>query len=210
MRSARARQVFARIEPELLTRLTSAAHADEALASFDAFLAGLPAGVQLFSLFEANPQLIDLIVDICGTSPGLSAHLARHPDVLDAVLGGSFFSQWPGAKGLGDDLTRVLEQVLSGPDGSYERALDAARRWTHEWEFRTGVHHLRALIDAEEAGGQYADIADAVVAALCPVVTGEFARRHGAPPGRGRGSGHGVAGRAPTERSVRSGPDCHL
>ncbi|SMO32110.1 glutamine-synthetase adenylyltransferase [Paracoccus laeviglucosivorans] len=185
LRSERARQVFARIEPELLTRLTAAAHSHEALSSFDAFLAGLPAGVQLFSLFEANPQLIDLIVDICGTSPGLSAHLARHPDVLDAVLGGSFFSEWPGAAGLRDDLERVLRQVLSGPDGSYERALDAARRWTHEWEFRTGVHHLRALIGAEEAGGQYADIADAVVATLFPVVTDEFARRHGPPPGRG-------------------------
>ena len=31
---------------------------------FDAFLRGLPAGVQLFSLFEANPSLVDLIVDI--------------------------------------------------------------------------------------------------------------------------------------------------
>ena len=185
LRSARGREVFARIEPELLNRLIAATHSDEALARFDAFLAGLPAGVQLFSLFEANPQLIDLIVDICGTAPGLAAYLARHAEVLDAVLGGSFFSDWPGAEGLRQQLDAMLQGVLAAPDGGYERALDAARRWAHEWQFRTGVHHLRALIGAEEAGGQYADIADAAVAALFPVVAGEFARRHGPPPGRG-------------------------
>jgi len=185
LRSARGREVFARIEPDLLTRLTAAAHAGEALARFDAFLAGLPAGVQLFSLFEANPQLIELIVDICGTAPGLAAYLARHPEVLDAVLGGSFFSPWPGAAGLGRQLDQLLASALTAPNGGYEQALDAARRWAHEWQFRIGVHHLRSLIGAEEAGGQYADIADAAVAALFPVVAAEFARRHGPPPGRG-------------------------
>ena len=185
LRSQRGREVFARIEPELLTRLTAAAHSDEALTRFDGFLAGLPAGVQLFSLFEANPQLIDLIVDICGTAPGLANYLAHHSEVLDAVLGGSFFADWPGGEALRDQLDRMLQNVLTAPDGGYERALDAARRWAHEWQFRTGVHHLRALIGAEEAGGQYADIADAAVAALFPVVAAEFARRHGPPPGRG-------------------------
>ncbi|WP_374633414.1 glutamine-synthetase adenylyltransferase [Paracoccus sp. (in: a-proteobacteria)] len=185
LRSQRGREVFARIEPELLTRLTAAAHSDEALTRFDGFLAGLPAGVQLFSLFEANPQLIDLIVDICGTAPGLANYLAHHAEVLDAVLGGSFFADWPGGEALREQLDRTLQNVLTAPDGGYERALDAARRWAHEWQFRTGVHHLRALIGAEEAGGQYADIADAAVAALFPVVAAEFARRHGPPPGRG-------------------------
>ncbi|MDS9466135.1 glutamine-synthetase adenylyltransferase [Paracoccus sp. MBLB3053] len=185
LRSARARQVFARIEPELLTRLVGTSHAKEALARFDAFLAGLPSGVQLFSLFEANPQLIELIADICGTAPGLAAYLARHPEVFDAVLGGSFFADWPGTAGLRRELDDLLRQTLAAPDGGYEQALDAARRWAHEWQFRTGVHHLRALIGGEEAGAQYADIADAAVAALFPVVVQEFSRRHGTPPGRG-------------------------
>ena len=185
LRSERGQRIFSRIEPELLSRLNAAAHADEALARFDDFLSGLPSGVQLFSLFEANPQLIDLIVDICATSAGLAAYLARHPEVLDAVVGGSFFSRWPEANGLRADLDRQLAAIVAAPDGGYERALDVARRWAHEWQFRTGVHHLRGLIGAEEAGGQYADIADAAIGALFPVVASEFARRHGAAPGRG-------------------------
>ncbi len=96
-----------------LSRMTRATHPDEALRRFDSFLRGLPAGVQLFSLFEANPQLIDLIVDICGTAPGLSAYLARHPEVLDGVLGGGFFSVWPGVAGLRGGLDRAVQINLA-------------------------------------------------------------------------------------------------
>ena len=41
--------------------------------ALDGFLAGLPAGVQIFSLFEANPTLVELIVDIAGIGPGAGA-----------------------------------------------------------------------------------------------------------------------------------------
>jgi glutamate-ammonia-ligase adenylyltransferase len=37
--------------------------------ALDGFLSGLPSGVQIFSLFEANPPLVDLIIDIAGTAP---------------------------------------------------------------------------------------------------------------------------------------------
>ncbi|MDO5529012.1 MAG: glutamine-synthetase adenylyltransferase [Paracoccus sp. (in: a-proteobacteria)] len=186
LRSQRAQQIFQRIQPEILSRMTArAAHEDEALARFDRFLSRLPAGVQIFSLFEANPQLIDLIVDICATAPGLAAYLSRHPEVLDGVLAGSFFEPWPGAEALEGNLSRRLRAQLAAPAGGYERALDEARRFAHEWQFRVGVHHLRGLSDAAQAGQEYADIADAAIGALLPVVADELARRHGPAPGRG-------------------------
>ncbi|RJE85730.1 [protein-PII] uridylyltransferase family protein [Paracoccus onubensis] len=185
MRSNRAREIFQRVEPELLSRMARLGHMDEALAHFDNFLAGLPAGVQLFSLFDANPQLIELIVDICGTAPGLANHLSRYPAVLDAVLAGSFFAPWPGMQALREELEQAMQSALTAVDGGYERALDAARRWAHEWHFRIGVHHLRGLIDADEAGLEYADLAHACLAAMMPMTAAEFSRRHGPPPGQG-------------------------
>ncbi len=180
LRTERAGTIFRRVKPGLLTRLQRAANPDEALIAFDGFLAGLPAGVQIFSLFEANPQLIDLIVDIAATSPALARYLSRNASVFDAVLGGSFFAAWPGTAALSAELGAVLAGT---PD--YERKLDATRRWMKEWHFRVGVHHLRGLVDAFEAGKQYADLAEACLAALWPVVEAEFAQKHGAPPGRG-------------------------
>ncbi|MEY4983438.1 MAG: hypothetical protein RIR62_1704, partial [Pseudomonadota bacterium] len=180
LRSDRAQSIFRRLRPALLKRLQKAANPDEALVALDGFLAGLPAGVQLFALFEQNPALIDLIVDIAGTAPGLARYLSRNAGVLDAVIGGSFFADWPGMRALADELARRLEDVAD-----YEKKLDTARRWMKEWHFRVGVHHLRGLVDAFEAAKHYADLAEAVIAALWPVVCADFARKHGAPPGRG-------------------------
>jgi len=180
LRSERAVAIFRRVEPDILSRLSRAAHPGEALRQFDGFLARLPAGVQLFSLFESNPQLIDLIVDICATAPGLAAYLSRNAGVLDAVIGGAFFAPWPGNLALSEALARRLAEV---PD--YEGKLDAARRWSKEWHFRIGVHHLRGLSDASQAAREYADLAGAVIAAVWPVCCDEFARKHGSAPGRG-------------------------
>ena len=180
LRSARAVEVFKRLKPEILTRLKDAAKPQEALLQFDSFLKGLPAGVQLFSLFDANPQLTQLIVDIAATSPALSAYLSRNADVFDAVIGGSFFAEWPGRGALQTELESILEAA-----GDYESQLLQARRWAKEWHFRIGVHHLRGLIDADTSGNQYADLADAVVGCLWPCVAAEFSRKHGPEPGKG-------------------------
>ncbi len=180
LRSERAQVIFRRVRPVLLRKLTRAANPDEALVELDAFLAGLPAGVQIFSLFDANPSLVDLIIDVVSTAPALARHLARNAAVLDAVIGGSFFAPWPGRAAL----TAALSARLAACD-DYEKALTEARIWAREWHFRVGVHHLRGLIDGFEAGTLYAELAEAVVASLWPVVCASFAAKHGALPGRG-------------------------
>ncbi|MEX0340462.1 MAG: glutamine-synthetase adenylyltransferase [Arenibacterium sp.] len=180
LRSQRAQEIFQRLRPELMARLARTARPEEALRALDGFLSGLPAGVQVFSLFEANPQLIDLLIDIVGISPALAGYLSRNAQVFDAVIGGDFFSEWPGVSGLSADLTASLAR-----ENDYENQLDTARRWSKEWHFRVGVHHLRSLITASEAGRQYADLAEAVIQALLPKVEAQFAAKHGLPPGRG-------------------------
>jgi glutamate-ammonia-ligase adenylyltransferase len=180
LRSARAGEIFRRVRPVILRHLKDAAEPHEALREFDAFLSGLPAGVQVFSLFEANPQLMQLIVDIAATSPALSRYLGRNAGVLDAVIGGRFFAPSPGVEGL----RKALRETLEGAVG-YEARLDATRRFRKEWHFRTGVHHLRGLIGADEAGQDYADLASAVIAEIWPEVVGHFSAKHGPPPGRG-------------------------
>lgn len=180
LRSDRAQAIFRRLRPRLLKELAKAANPDEALVALDGFLAGLPAGVQIFALFEANPTLVELIVDIAGSAPALARYLSRNASVLDGVIGGSFWGDWPGVQAL---RTELAARLAPAPD--YEGRLDMARRWMKEWHFRIGVHHLRGLIDGFEAGKQYADLAEAVVQVIWSEVTADFARKHGAMPGRG-------------------------
>ena len=179
-RSQRAQTVFNRLLPSLLQSLARAAHPQDAFVAFDQFLSGLPAGAQIFSLFEFNPHLVDFIVDILTSSPDLAQYLGRNRAVFDAVIGGQFFTPWPLKAGLIADLTQQLTQTTD-----YEAALEAARIWQKEWHFRIGVHHLRGLIDAFEAGRYYADLACAVIIGVWPLVQAEFGRKYGAMPGRG-------------------------
>jgi len=179
-RSTRARTLLAGLEPRILQALRAAASPDDALAQFDRFLSGLPAGVQVFSLFEQNPRLVDLLAEICAASPRLAEALGRSSRVLDAILATDFFEPLPGA----DALTAELSEWL-GREEDYERQLDVARTWAKEMRFRMGVQLLRGIADAEEAGHGFSAIAEACIRALFPLVEAEFARRHGPPPGRG-------------------------
>lgn len=176
----RARTLFRQIEPQIVNRLAGTTAPDQALVHFDRFLAGLPAGVQLFSLFQANPNLLDLIIEICAAAPQLGEYLGRHPQTLDALLDQDFWEKLPDIAALASDLAEVL-----AAESSYERVLDASRRWAREQWFRIGVQVLRALIAEREAGAAFSRIAETCIAGLYRHVIADFARRHGPPPGSG-------------------------
>jgi glutamate-ammonia-ligase adenylyltransferase len=179
-RSSRARRILSGLEPLIFKSLAAAASPDEALAEFDRFLSGLPGGVQILSLFESNPALLDLIVEICAAAPRLAGYLGRNSRVIDALLDQHFFEPLPDVETLTADITQQL-----AAEDDYERKLDAARRWSKEYAFRVGVQMLRGLADAAEAGRGFSAVAEASLRGLTPAVEAEFSRRYGAPPGRG-------------------------
>ncbi|MEM1383799.1 MAG: bifunctional [glutamine synthetase] adenylyltransferase/[glutamine synthetase]-adenylyl-L-tyrosine phosphorylase [Pseudomonadota bacterium] len=180
LRTARAQNLYRKLEPRVIAELARAAHPDDAIAAFDRFLGGLPAGVQVFSLFTANPHLLELVVGIFAAAPRLADHLGRRPQALDALLGPDFFDPFRNHGTMGAELAQAL---AAEPD--YERQLDLTRRWAREQSFRAGVLALRGIADEVETGTAFSLIAEACLTALYPRVLAEFARRHGPPPGRG-------------------------
>jgi glutamate-ammonia-ligase adenylyltransferase len=177
-RSERAREILTKFVPELLRIFGETAHPDIAVLRFDQFLSALPAGVQLFSLFHANPGLFSLIADIMAEAPLLAQSLAQRPALLDAVLTAEFSAPLPDRAGLAEDLAGVV----AGARG-FEELLDLLRRWAGERRFQVGVQLLRRDIDGERAGASLADIAETALAALLTAVTADFTRVHGTVPG---------------------------
>ena len=173
-RSTKARERLTELTPALLEALASTENADQAFLAFDRLLAGLPAGVQLFSVLVSNPRLLRLLTAITGAAPKLAATISRRPRVLDAVLEPAFFEQLPGA----DELAASFERSLA-ETRSYEEALDAARVFGQEQKFLVGVRILTGALSVAEAGLAYARLAECVIAALLPRVETEFARAHG-------------------------------
>ena len=173
-RSARARELLTELMPALLKALGETASPDQALLNFDLFLGNLPAGVQLFSLFKSNPALIELVATIMGSAPGLAAHLARRPLLLDSVLSSDFYTPLPPP----EEMTRELSAVLAGVADEQD-ILDASRRWTNDRRFQVGVQQLKSIVRPAEAGAAYADIAQATISALGDRIEKKFAESHG-------------------------------
>lgn len=177
MRSARAREMLTELTPRIFDAMSRTVDPDAALLRFDGFLAALPAGVQLFSLFHNNPGLLDLVAEIMGSAPRLAESLSRHPILLDGVLTQGFFDPLPDAPALGEELRESLNQ---GRD--FQDALDIVRRWANDRIFQLGVQMLHNRIDPESAGRPLSDVADTTLRALLPAVECEFERQHGMIP----------------------------
>ncbi len=178
-RSGRARELLTEMTPALLSALAKTPAPDAALMNFDDFLGKLPAGVGLFSLFVANPWLLELVAEIMGIAPQMAQTLSRNPSLLDAVLSPDFFDPLPGREdGLAADHARVM-----AASRDFEDALTLSRRWTNDQRFRAGVHILRGITDGDRCGAFLADLADIVVPDLARLVEEEFAQRHGRIPG---------------------------
>lgn len=179
-RSKRSREILTEIMPTLLEALSETSNPDTALRRFDEFLAGLPAGVQLFSLFQANPPLLTLVAEIVGGAPRIAEWLGRNPLLLDGVLDSDFFEALPDAENMHADLSQRMEQANDMQD-----ILDIARRWANDVKFQVGVQILRNTCDIDRADLAFSDIADTVIRALLPPIETEFMERHGRCPGDG-------------------------
>ncbi len=173
-RSTRAREILTELMPALLRVIAATPAPDVAFARFDEFLAGLPAGVQLFSMFHSNPQLLGLVAEIMGKAPRLAHHLSRRPAILDSVLTADFQRPLPDAAALRAELDEALKRAEH-----FEQALDASRRWNSDRRFQIGVQVLRGPMAPGDAGKAFSLVAETALAGLFPVVEREFADGHG-------------------------------
>ena len=205
VRSEEARERLAELLPTVLDVFAAWPDPDSALALFDGFLARLPAGSHLFSMFAAHPELFDLITEIMGSAPRLANWLEHRPMLLDSVLSREFSDlDVPDADELGPELATMARRGLvrvfyQREFGTAEmkaeladaalRArdvqdfLDAERRWANDKIFHIGVHMLRGLLFPVEAATPLSDIADACLGATLPVIADAFATAHGRIPG---------------------------
>ncbi len=174
MRSARARELLTEFFPVLLKALANTPDPDATFNRFDEFLSGLPAGVQLFSMFYSNPGLLDLVAEIMGGAPRLAEYLARRPQVLESVLTTDFFEPPPSAESMFGELDLKMDLA-----DNIEDVLIICRRWANDRRFQVGVLALRGRIQPRAAALALSNIAEVAINGLYKRVEDEFARKHG-------------------------------
>ena len=169
LRSERARALLEGLLPRILEAIASQPQPDQSFARFDHFIARLPAGIQLLSLFQRNPALIDRIAVLLGAAPGLSDHLAGHPGALEGLLG---------SEEVRADPARMLRRQLVDAM-TLEDTIALTRHFVSEEHFRIGVAQLEGRLDVDAAGLARTALADAALSTILGAVVASHTDRYG-------------------------------
>ena len=176
-RNVRAREILTQIMPSLLRALAQTSDPDTAFIKFDEFLQNLPAGIQLFSLFQASPKLLRVVAEIMGTAPRLSGYLAQRGYLLDALIeeevSASVFKK--------DQLLDSLEENL-GFARDFQDFLNITRRWSGDIKFLTSVRQLSGVLGCLDGGQILSSVADLLIEATLTAVRQEFEKTYGVLP----------------------------
>ena len=178
MRSDRARSLLEETLPQIAQALARTHDPRAALMHFDDFLSGLPAGVQIFSLFKSNPRLLPLLAKLMTVARPVADALRRSPELLDTLLDPGAAMTLADAELLGQSLSLRLQHYED-----LEGKLDEARRWVAENQFLIGVGLLEKILTPDQARISYSLLADLAVRALTDATVDAFSRRHGRVPG---------------------------
>lgn len=200
-RTARGRELFTRLAPQLLTAVAKTGAPDAAFRRFAVFFSGLSAGVQVQALFLNQPKLFDLVVGVMAFAPRLARALGRQPQALDGILDARFLTALGTDTGLADQVVREAHEA-----GDFESAMNAVRRLHREQVFRIGMHIITGRTAAEQAGLSNTSLADACMRGLAPAALAEAERMGGAFAGAVAVVALGKAG----SREMTAGSDLDL
>ena len=174
-RSERARGLLEAVLPGLLRALAAQRQPDAAFAQADTLLGRLAAGVQLFSLLQRQPVLLERIAAVLGAAPSLADHLARVPSALEGLLSPDDANPDPAA----------LMATQLGDARAIDDAAAIVRRTVRAEEFRLSVAQMEGRVDADTAGLRRTGLADAALIVLLPRVLAAHAERFGTVAGGG-------------------------
>ena len=192
LRTERGRALLRDMLPAIDAAMARQPDRQAAVARLDEFIHRLPAGVQVFSMMQHNPALLQRLADVLGAAPWLADHLATFPAALEGLAAPQPIDPDPAAT-----LAARLRDARAVED-----ALAIASRMVRAEEFAIAVAEFFGRIDIDTAGQLRTALADAVIAALLQVVLRDHTRRYGRVPGGGMvvvalgrtGSGEMIAG----------------
>lgn len=187
-RTARAQKLLTHLLPQIMKALSRGLAPDDSFMRFAQFLRGLPSGIQLFSLFQSNPQILTLLIDIMATAPYLGKVLAASPSRLDVMLDRDFWSRTKDTSDFanffvlrdGGGLSSQRDESDHG-EGGFEDRLDAIRVFVHEQQFRFGVHMLAHPDLVLESAMPLSALADFAIGEVVKVAIDEMRSHYGAP-----------------------------
>ena len=178
----RSREQLAVILPQLLHALSGTADPDQALGEWERYLDAGNARTQVFDFLARVPHVLQLVCVLFGNSPAMAETLIRDPLLIywieqERILK---YSSTP------KRLQAVLDQSLALVE-TYERRLDALRRFHRREMLRIGARDLFHVASVEETVQSMSRLAEVVIHAAYRLVNEELCKQYGIPLYRGPG-----------------------
>jgi glutamate-ammonia-ligase adenylyltransferase len=162
-RSQRGREILTRLQPMILQRLALGGDADGGFIRFHNFLESLPSGVQVFSLFQSNPHVLKLLIDIVTVAPRLSSFLGANSGLVDVLV---------------QPVDATPQNLVLDTD-NFETAMNQLRRYVHEEQFRIGTRVLADPVMATRSSEAYSQLALTSIEAMLAAAQADIERQYG-------------------------------
>ena len=173
LRTERSRALLRDLLPAIEAAIGRQPDPNAAMSRLDEFFHRLPAGVQLLSLLQHNPALLERLADVLGAAPWLADHLATVPASLEGLAAPQPIDPDPAAS-----LSARLQDAAG-----LEDALAIATRMVRAEEFSIAVAELFGRIGVDEAAHRRTALADAVMSEFLARSQSDHAARYGKIPG---------------------------
>jgi glutamate-ammonia-ligase adenylyltransferase len=170
----RIRQFFASVAPALLRAVEGTVEPDETLLAFERLVGALQAKSALYQMLDDNPDVLAVLVDLCGGSPYLTNLVIGNPAMFDPVLESLVVSRRAGMLPL-DDLP-TAESLPTGPE--LPRALHALRDLEM---IRTGIRDLQGRANVRNVMEELTRLAEEILRLALSALSRTLFERKGEP-----------------------------
>mgnify|MGYP001408694772 CR=1 FL=1 len=175
-RSPRALKSFEALMPELIEIVSRTADPSYTFSQFSKFLKELSSGVQLFSLLENNPGLLNIFLQICQSSSSIAKTLSDDITLFDLLTSEKFLQKIRSKRDIRSSLQLRLER---GSD--FEFLLNEFRRFVKERKFQICVHLILNKISPYRAAVLFSETAELCIELLPSLIRKNLIVRYGAP-----------------------------
>ena len=172
----RSRNLLASILQDLLSAVSHTADPDHALNEWERYLDAGNARAQVFSFLSQTPHILELVCVLFGNSPAMAETLIRDPMLLYWLEDEHILKSRPTKK----RLYILLDDAL-GVIKSYERKLDALRRFHRREMLRIGARDMFRVATVQETYQSLSQLAEIVIHAAYHIVSEDLQKQHGIP-----------------------------
>lgn len=172
----RSRKLLAGILQSVLIAVSQTADPDHALNEWERFLEAGHARAQVFSFLSQTPHILQLLCVLFGNSPAMAETLIRDPLLLYWLEDERILKSRPTKK----RLHVLLDETLT-VSKSYDRKLEALRRFHRREMLRIGARDLFRVATVQETYQSLSQLAEVVIHAALQIVNDHLKIQHGIP-----------------------------